>query len=88
MGNPTDDGLSVQDLERELTDLSRRRAELLRERGLFRRLGFSQERVSFALRQLERREARCHDLLNRREGDRQSSDSRLNGAPMGTPRPG
>ncbi|MCL4466449.1 MAG: hypothetical protein M1401_08460 [Chloroflexi bacterium] len=88
MGNCADDGLSVHDLEGELAELARRRAELVRERGLFRRLGFSQERLNLALRQVDRRQSRCQELLQRRQGDRRSAEGRLNGAPMGTPHPG
>jgi hypothetical protein len=85
VGIDADDGLSAPDLERELSELAGRKAELKRERGLYRRLGFSTERVDLSLRRLEARRSQCDKLLHRLQGEGRGTSARFNGAHLETP---
>ena len=86
MSGQGDQGLSIQDLERELVDLARRREELLKERALFKRLGFSAERVNLALRLNEQRRGKVASLLARLNGQTQEQKGKVGGAQAHSPR--
>lgn len=50
---------SLQQLQEELAELEAAREALLKERRVFRRLGFSVERLNLQLHRLEARRAAC-----------------------------
>lgn len=54
---------TIEQLENELAALTSRRDELLRERHLHWRLGFSKDRVNLLLRQVEAKREKCEVTL-------------------------
>lgn len=59
---------TIEQLEKELAALASRRDELLHERHLYWRLGFSKDRVNLLLRQVEARREKCEDTLREVRG--------------------
>lgn len=63
--------LTLGQLKRELAKLEAARDDLLRERKMFRRLGFSTERINLRLCQINGRYARYEQALHQRLADEQ-----------------
>jgi hypothetical protein len=63
----------LNELQRELAVMEAEKAELLREQRLFRRLGFSTERLKLKLCRLESRRVQCADALRLRSAESQAS---------------
>ncbi|MHB1131936.1 MAG: hypothetical protein ACYC4L_06045 [Chloroflexota bacterium] len=72
MTNGNEQGMSLPEVERALQELDRRQADLQHERGIYRRLGFSTERLRIALGQVATRRERLQALLARLEGERRA----------------
>ncbi len=65
---------SLQQLREELAELEAAREALLRERRIYRRLGFSVERLNLQLHHLEARRAACSRAIEAlQEGQREKA---------------
>ena len=70
-------GLSLPEVERALEELNARQAELVRERSIYKRLGFATERLNIALGQVATRRERLHDLRLRLEGEHRAASGKI-----------
>ncbi|MDA8216916.1 MAG: hypothetical protein M0Z94_04785 [Dehalococcoidales bacterium] len=71
--------MTLQELGKEIAELDNARESLQRERKIYRRLGFSIERLNLRLRKVEARRAECKDLMRRCKGAQRDNTSGLPG---------
>lgn len=72
--------LSPQELQQEISELESARAALTRDKQIYRRLGFSVERINLKLRRLEARHSACVEALKRAQMERREQAAGLRSA--------